>query len=397
MDAPLPVPPPDDPPRAVPVRYEFLDALRGWAFLGVLATHCGMYMSGDFRWGNVTGAGRYGVQLFFLISAFTIFLTLDRAQRSGRHGWTEFFIRRFFRILPMFWVGIALYCFAPGRLATYVNFPFTPLDYFLTATLQHGWHPALINSIVPGGWSIAVEGTFYLLAPFCHRVVRHWQAALWLLLGSLALAQFADSTLGGAYMDKQVFVGMSMDQMLGFVGWWFPTQLPVFACGILVYHVAVATDNLPRNRATGAVLLAVAALALHAAVGIGQQGWIGEHVFFSLAFVPLIFGLRAWPAGLLVNRVTRFLGRISYSAYLLHFLVLHLTDRSLGVLLPPAWMGTPPEFLLLFGVALVGTAALAWLAWRCVEQPCIGLGARLIQYRRANHAGTALVAPGHAA
>ena len=85
--------------------------------------------------------------------------------------------------------------------------------------------------------------------------------------------------------------------------------------------------------------------------------------------------------------MTRFVGQVSYSAYLLHFLVLELAFHSLDVLLPASWQGSLTAFLLLSGATLAGTTALAWLAWRYVERPCIALGARLIRSR--NHATAA--------
>ncbi len=372
---------------AVPVRYDYLDALRGWAFLGVLAIHTVVLTGGNFAGAAIANAGKYGVQLFFMVSAFTIFLTLDRSWRSGRPAWDEFFIRRFFRILPMFWVGLALYSFAPGRGKLYAGLTFGPLDYALTATLQHGWHPALINSLVPGGWSIAVEGTFYLLAPLCYRAVRRWQVALWLFLGALVLSA------GARWAGASLFAGVSGELREDFFSWWFPAQLPVFACGILVYQVVKGTDGRPGSKTVGAVLLATSAVALCAAIGVGQRGWIGGNVSFALAFVPLILGLKSWPVSLLVNPVTRLLGSVSYSAYLLHFLVLRLTQRFLDECLY-SWDDGLRSFLLVFGVALAGTTALSWLTWRYVERPCIGLGARLIQRRRTVRANETATGPG---
>ncbi len=370
-----------------PARYDYLDALRGWAILGVLATHSAYFAGKVFPGAAIALAGQYGVQLFFVVSAFTIFLTLDRAREHGPRDWTSFFIRRFFRVLPMFWVGLVLYAFVPGREAAYAALRYTPLEYGLTALLQHGWQPRLANTLVPGGWSIAAEGTFYLVVPLCYRWVRGWQGAVWLLLGTLALSQAANVLFGVAFDRHLVGTGISLDAAVGFIYVWFPTQFPVFACGVLAYFLARALDG-PRlpgaSRSTGAALLAVAGMTIFTAFGFGMRGWLQEHVCYALGFVPLILGLKILPLRLLVNPATRFLGRISYSVYLLHFVVLHLALNSLDTFLPEPWQNSLPAFLLLFAVTLAGTSALAWLTYRWVEQPCVRLGHRLAAARREN-------------
>ena len=100
-----------------------------------------------------------------MVSAFTIFMTLERAWSREPAVVRSFYIRRILRIVPMFWVGIVLYAFAPGREHYYQDWNMGFSYYFLTAVLQHGWHPNYINSVVPGGWTIAVEATFYIIAP----------------------------------------------------------------------------------------------------------------------------------------------------------------------------------------------------------------------------------------
>ena len=57
----------------------------------------------------------------------------------------------------------------------------------LTALFLHGWHPETINSVVPGGWSIAAETSFYLLLPLLFRLVTTRTRALAFLLFTLAL------------------------------------------------------------------------------------------------------------------------------------------------------------------------------------------------------------------
>ena len=362
---------------ATPVRYDYLDALRGWAVLGVVATHSAVHAGSGSAGIYTAHICRYGVQLFFVVSAFTIFLTLDRAREQAPPDWTGFFIRRFFRVLPMFWAGLMLYAFVPGRDPEYAAIHYTPLDYALTALLQHGWHPSLVNAMVPGGWSIAAEGTFYLVVPLCYRFVRSWQGAVWLLLGSLALSEAANRLFGLAYTRHLVFAEVSRPAAGSFGYAWLPTQFPVFACGILAYYLVRALERRPVNPATGAALLAVAGMTLFTAVGFGKHGWLLEHVCFALGFVPLVLGLKVLPTRLLVNPATRFLGRISYSVYLLHFAVLLLALNSLDTLLPPEWQRSLPAFLLLSAATLAGTSGLAWLTYRYVERPCIDLGSRL--------------------
>ena len=115
----------------------------------------------------ITNAGAYGVHLFFVASAFTLFSSLQQRSRSEKRPTLNFFLRRFFRIAPPFWLAILFYVWWKGTGPQY----WAPhgigwLDVLATACFAHGWSPTMINSVVPGGWSIAVEMNFYLLVPF---------------------------------------------------------------------------------------------------------------------------------------------------------------------------------------------------------------------------------------
>jgi peptidoglycan/LPS O-acetylase OafA/YrhL len=58
-----------------------------------------------------------------------------------------------------------------------------------TALFVHGFHPQSINSVAPGGWSIAIEMTFYAVFPLLARFITSWQTAVAGLFLSFALSE----------------------------------------------------------------------------------------------------------------------------------------------------------------------------------------------------------------
>ena len=148
--------------------FEYLDALRGIAVLGVLLVHSALATHQKGIVWELAFTGQRGVQLFYVVSAFTLCLTLDSARRESS-PLLNFFIRRFFRIAPLFYVAILanilLHHFAPSRS------PLTGLTFVEVASgfvFLNGFDPYGIATVAIGGWSVAVETTFYLFLPFLH-------------------------------------------------------------------------------------------------------------------------------------------------------------------------------------------------------------------------------------
>jgi len=144
-------------------RIDFIDSLRGWAILGVIAVHS-FQVSGDKNSSNfiITAAknGGFGVWLFFIVSAFTIFLTLDKKRDFPKLMIIkDFFIKRFLRIAPMYYLAIFYYTIL--GILTYNQISATNIlsNFFFV----HGFSLQTMNDLVPGGWSITVEMTFYAI------------------------------------------------------------------------------------------------------------------------------------------------------------------------------------------------------------------------------------------
>jgi peptidoglycan/LPS O-acetylase OafA/YrhL len=146
----------------------FVDALRGWAFLGVLLVHVQTILPLPHRLRQLAGAANYGVQLFFVVSALTLFMSYQARRQRDRRPLAAFFIRRLFRIAPLFWLAVPTYLAFLGTGPRDSAPTGIHLGQILaTLAFVHGWYPTSINSVVPGGWSIAVEMNFYLLLPVC--------------------------------------------------------------------------------------------------------------------------------------------------------------------------------------------------------------------------------------
>lgn len=160
-------------------RLGFVDALRGIAILLVIGAHAGVVTGLVGLAGGLANLGGYGVQLFFVVSAFTIFLTLERARARETFSIRNFFIRRLFRIVPVYWMGILLYS-ALYHLQSrgWTAAPFAwhfPLHILLINSLV----PSAQSSVVPGGWSISCEVLFYitgstLVFPHSQRARSHY-------------------------------------------------------------------------------------------------------------------------------------------------------------------------------------------------------------------------------
>ena len=106
--------------------------------------------------------GARGVQLFFVTSALTLSMSWVARNESA----ANFYLRRFFRIAPMFWIAIFFFLWLNGTAATiYAPDGIGFRQVLMTALFIHGFWPDAITSVVPGGWSVADEVIFYALFP----------------------------------------------------------------------------------------------------------------------------------------------------------------------------------------------------------------------------------------
>jgi peptidoglycan/LPS O-acetylase OafA/YrhL len=165
-------PTPDQPQRSS--YYPFIDGLRAVAILLVLYHHVVFFLVSDAVipsesvLGRIAGAGKIGVDLFFVISGFLITgVIIDHA--SGRIRIGRFYQRRFFKIYPQY-VACLLACLLFPLLLPRVYAPAVQVYRFDWA---HLWpYLVFIQNYVSEplttfahGWSLAIEEHFYVVYP----------------------------------------------------------------------------------------------------------------------------------------------------------------------------------------------------------------------------------------
>ncbi|NID14573.1 acyltransferase family protein [Luteibacter yeojuensis] len=384
------------------VQLDFVDALRGIAIVGVLVSHAQRNVEIYQAMGReallspwlsrYAAQGARGVQLFFVVSALTLFLSA--AKRSSETApWLNFYLRRFFRIAPMFYLAFAVYCLAPALFKGH-EFP-PPGTVLATLSFTNGWNPAWLlgaNDVVPGGWSIGVEMSFYIVFPFVFLALRDFPRAL----VALALLLAVDIAAWGPLLRHSPIPDVVLWQRFVFV--WLPNQLPVFLFGICVYIVLFGqAGRLTSFFRDGDRFRNGCWFALAVAVLLVVPQWIDDlrAVFlYGAAFALMALCLYRQPYRWLVNAPLRYIGKISFSGYLTHFAMLQVARKVLAKLHADTHLTPDLYFLATVAVALAGTVVVSSLTYRFVEVPGQGLGKRLIRTLEARRASAAAVHTG---
>ncbi|UWP87739.1 acyltransferase family protein [Dactylosporangium fulvum] len=347
-------------------RFPALDGLRAIAALMVVMFHFG---GSDWQWLS----GHSGVHIFFVLSGFLITtLALREEEQPGRISFVNFYLRRLFRIVPVYLVvllAMAVHFAPPGALFGDLN---GGMPYYLTFMNEFSTYGIFTIS-----WTLGIEQKFYLVWPLVAFAA-----------GVIPLGRRLGVTIG-LIAAAAVAATLSRDLYIHYI----PILIGCLLA-ILAHHPRGFAVIRPLTHPIVGTALALGFIGVQLALDSANNAFGGVRVipWYALCVALVLPGLLARTPGtwLLSTRVLGFIGERSYSLYLVQVLagaaVLWLVEVGNQLL------GT--GFVLNYGntrailVAIV-SLVMADVLYRLVEQPCIKLGRRIVAWRRSRREASA--------
>jgi peptidoglycan/LPS O-acetylase OafA/YrhL len=316
-------------------------------------------------------AGRLGVGLFFVLSGFLItYLLLDERGRFGNVDAKKFYLRRVFRIWPIYFLIVGLSFFV---------FPHLDLLYFPGTSEKLQIHVTerlvLLALVLPNfafvlydlpywcaqTWSIGVEEQFYYLWPWLIKYPKRRIATILVFLAATAGLLYAGLYfLNPTEEAKEAIIGTFIGQ--------FRIQTMALGgfCAYLVYHEKTRIlDFLFRKDVQYVVYTLLAALFFS-----------GIHFFGFLELYAIFFGFFVLNVSCnknslisLENRFMNHLGKVSYGLYIYHVFVIVLLINSLRVYFPGLTGNS--YHIVLYVLTFAGSVFVASFSYSFFEKPLL--------------------------
>lgn len=320
-----------------------LNTLRGLAAMIVVIAHYSNHNNWlDSKLGS--GAGQLGVMIFFMLSGFLMsFLYLQK--EFDRTNVINYVVARAARVLPLFLIVVFISYFANATVAQSVMYDIPDVRSLLA-------HLFLLNgeSVL---WTIAPEIQFYALFIVIWAMFRRWLSLLFIAASFIVIALFFlrfpdfNGDWGGMTIKFTLF-----------------RCLPFFIVGLILGH-AYKCLEIPKYLRTNWFVVTLIFIPLlypkiyFALTGVHHGAWkdIGVLLVLSLIFFNVVF-LIPDTNRLIANKLGDFLGKISYSLYLLHMpILLQVLKYDIG--------GKEVTLLVFIGLCLL----FSYISYRLIEVP----------------------------
>jgi len=278
-------------------RIQELDALRGIAALMVVLFHYNSILKekGFF----LLKLGVTGVDLFFMISGFVIFMSLRKIKSSD-----EFIINRFSRLYPTYWTCVTITFLLSIYIGYHDYIEINFMQYLANMTMfQLYFKKANIDGTY---WTMIVEMLFYITILILYKFKSLKYLNL-IGLSSCIFILFITRFYSNTSIVRLIINYFPLSQFL-----------PLFFSGILFYKIYRAQKHILINYLLIAFCL-ISQIVLFDLTGVSRYFLsIWSYSSMLLLYFILFYLFINNKLIFIVSNITIFLGKISFALYLIH-------------------------------------------------------------------------------
>lgn len=323
--------------------------LRVFACLGVFLVHFGQRMSLTGTVRTITEFGKYGVELFIILSGYLAFLSLNKKNSGG--GIIDYYKKRSIRLLPLYFIIILYYLLTELFIWKSIPTDELKLNWFRYIFLLNGFvgSETYFWGNLGITWTIPLFAFFYLIAPFLNKIIKNvWQT----------LILFAIAYLLGAISIRYLQIGANRTLS------WFNNfiYLKYFCLGIIIYFIEKGNYNIQ-----GIALFAIVCIPFAVFELVEMQ----YAIIFCIIFIASnMLDFSKMPKK--VSKIINLLDEYSYTLYLGHGIVFcGIIDKV-----------NMPKYLVAC-VAVFGTIIITFVLRKLIEKPAQKLLTKILFYKHS--------------
>ena len=297
---------------------DWISKAKGFGILGIVAVHTIQRFSlSSHSLSNTATAGMYCVQLFFAISAYLTFVSLDKNKMPWTFkGYLKYMGHKLVRLVPVLYIAVLWHILMSYPIIHGIvieNNSHVWKNTLYAVTFLNGFSYQYINPWL--NWYIGDLVIFWVLAPFLFRWISTVKKSVWFFVLSMVVAWLSNLVLEGFGVDTSWYFYF-----------WFPHQLPVLVIGMMFYQFQ--KSSFVTSKMSVLTLAFVVSTCMLLSFFLFSTSPMELHVRYGLflfVFAYLLFNY----SGKWFNWL-KLLGDNSYGIYLFHGCLLAVFDYAVN-------------------------------------------------------------------
>lgn len=372
------------------IHFHSFDAFRFFAFFKVYIFHATAIVVASegsaLQWvkDHISHGGGIGVSFFFVLSGFliTYILTHDKI-KFGNIKLKKFFVRRAFRIWPLFYLMVIIAFLIPPDFAKEIGYHMNGGGYdpdpWFSFTFTENYKMLLMDNVpkttpLSVFWSLCIEEHFYIVWMLVFFIMPR-KGIPYFLGASILLAiimRYNHAMLYDAQRvaNNDLFTNMDYFAISGLLG---------YAVAVNYKRVEQVINKIPFVVKAGYVVLLIVVLLNQKFIFSFESEFMNtiKYTIYSLMFAILLalFVPKGSKMRFSETNILTRLGKISYGLYVYHIIWIHVVYKY--YLDHEIVMDSWKPYLIFLSITFTGTIVSSILSWKFFEQPLLNYREKL--------------------